>query len=50
MVDGFAIRTNKKTNNTIAKSFFSLQKNKEKDKKEFHWSKSLCDKALFDKN
>jgi CheY-like chemotaxis protein len=51
MVDGFAtLEQIKKTNGCdIARSFFSQQKNKEKDIKRTFVRTNLCDKALFDK-
>jgi CheY-like chemotaxis protein len=52
MVDGFATLEQIKKDERLrhCKVIFSRQKNKEKDiKKDFVRSKSLCDKALFDK-
>jgi hypothetical protein len=40
----------KKNGCDIAKSFFSRQKNKENIKRDFVWSKSLCEKPFSIKN
>jgi hypothetical protein len=51
MVDGFATLEQIKKRRTVAtlQSHFSLQKNKEKDKKGISLGANLYDKALFDK-